>query len=47
MKEVHTDVNAVVDEMKTKKHQDKTDKEAEEDKIFSDCEKSVLENKDN
>ena len=46
MKEVYTDVNAVVDEMKTKKHKDKKDKEATEDKIFSDYEKSVLENKD-
>ena len=44
VKEAHADVNVVVDEMKKKKRKDKTDKEAAEDKIFSDCEKSVLEN---
>ena len=44
MKEAHADVNVVVDETKKKKHKDERDKEAAEDKIFSDREKSVLEN---
>ena len=47
MKEVHTDVNAVVEEMKKKKLKDKREKEEAEDKIFGDYEDLVLVDKDN
>ena len=47
MKEVHTDVNAVVEEMEKKKLKDKREKEEAEDKIFGDYEDLVLVDKDN
>ena len=46
MKEVCTDVKAVVDELKKKKNKDKLKKEATEDKAFGDYEDLALADND-